>query len=60
MKKDYLEDTTIGDSLDLVVVGGDFGSGKRKGTYGSFLLASYDDVSNQFYTVTKIGTGFSD
>lgn len=57
--KDYL-DTSIGDSLDLVVVGADFGYGKRTGLYGSFLFACYDDDTEVFQTVVKAGTGFSD
>jgi DNA ligase-1 len=42
LKKDYL-DTSLGDSVDLCVVGADHGSGKRAGWFGSFLLASWND-----------------
>ena len=59
LKKDYLE-TEIGDSLDLVVVGADYGVGKRTGTFGSFLLACWNEDRERLETICKVGTGFSD
>jgi len=59
LKKDYL-DTSMGDSVDLCVIGADYGQGKRTGWFGSFLLACWNDDLECFQTVCKVGTGFSD
>jgi DNA ligase-1 len=48
------------DTLDLVVIGGNLGRGKRKGTYGSLLCAAYNSDLDVFETVCGLGTGFTD
>jgi len=57
-KRDYKSEMT--DTVDLVIVGAFHGRGKRAGTYGALLLATYDPEEDTFKTVTKCGTGFTD
>jgi DNA ligase 1 len=57
-KRDYKSEMT--DTVDLVVVGAFHGRGKRVGTYGALLLATYSSDADTFETVTKCGTGFTD
>jgi DNA ligase-1 len=57
-KRDYKSE--MADTVDLVVVGAFAGRGRRAGTYGALLMASYDQDSDTFKTVCKLGTGFDD
>jgi DNA ligase 1 len=50
----------VPDSLDLVVIGASRGMGKNSGLYGRFLLACYDDVTEEFQSIGWVGTGFRD
>ena len=58
LKREYQND--LGDSLDLVVIGGFFGKGRRTGSYGTLLLATYDEDEDTFTSICKVGTGFTD
>ena len=58
LKREYRNE--LGDSLDLVVIGGFFGKGRRTGNYGTLLLAAYNEDEDVFPSICKVGTGFSD
>jgi len=57
-KREYKSEMT--DTVDLVVVGAFHGRGRRAGTYGALLLATYNPEKGIFETITKCGTGFTD
>jgi DNA ligase-1 len=48
------------DPVDLVVVGGFHGRGRRAGSFGALLLAAYDHEEDVFRTLCKVGSGFTD
>ncbi len=58
LKASYTEG--LADSADLVIVGAIHGRGKRTGLYGAILAAAYDDMTDTYPTVCKIGTGFTE
>ena len=58
IKREYRSELV--DSLDLVIVGGSHGRGRRVGRYGALLLAIFDKNENVFKSVCKVGSGFTD
>jgi DNA ligase 1 len=62
LKKDYVNSVNGAlDTFDLVLLAAYHGKGKRQGLYGSFLMGCLDENDgNNFRTICKVGTGFSD
>ncbi len=58
LKKEY--SNKLLDTIDLVIVGAASGKGRRVGNYGTFLLAAYEPDEDIFFTICKVGTGFTD
>jgi len=57
-KADYVD--KLSDSFDLVILGAEYGKGKRAGKYGTFLLGCFDVEESIYQTFTRVATGFSD
>ncbi|MEM4572242.1 MAG: ATP-dependent DNA ligase, partial [Zestosphaera sp.] len=57
-KRDYKSEMI--DTVDLVVIGAFAGRGKRSGRFGALLMGAYDEDTDTFKSVCKVGTGFTD
>ena len=57
--KNWIKIKPAVDSLDLAVIGADWGEGKRAHLFGSFLLAC-QDANGELVPLSKVATGFSD
>ena len=60
IKMKSMEGGKMDDTIDVVIIGGNHGYGRRGGTAGSFLCAVWDDRTNRFVAFTNIGSGFTD
>ncbi|KAJ8761208.1 hypothetical protein K2173_001264 [Erythroxylum novogranatense] len=58
VKRDYVEG--LSDSLDLVPIGAWHGNGRKAGWYSPFLMACYDPEMQEFQSVCRVMSGFSD
>jgi DNA ligase 1 len=46
--------------LDLVIVGAEYGKGKRSGWLSSFILACFDEKTKKYLEIGKVGTGIKE
>ncbi|KAL6007403.1 hypothetical protein ACLOJK_032900 [Asimina triloba] len=58
VKRDYVEG--LNDSLDLVPIGAWHGNGRKAGWYSPFLMACFNPDTEEFQSVCRVMSGFSD
>lgn len=55
-----IQESSLGDMIDVVIVGYYYGKGKRvEQKIGSLIVAIYDNEKEEYLTIAKIGTGMS-
>jgi DNA ligase-1 len=58
--KKWLKIKPTMENLDLVIIGAEWGEGRRAHVLSSFLLGAYDPEKGDFVPVGKVGSGFTD
>jgi len=58
--KKWIKKKPLMETLDLVVVGAEWGFGRRANLIGSYTVACYDPETDRFLQVGKVGTGLTD
>ena len=58
--KNWLKKKPLMETLDLVVIGAEWGYGRRTNFMGSFNLACHDPDTGRFLPMGKVGTGIND
>ena len=60
IKLKSLERGKLKDSIDVVIIGAYWGKGRRKGVYGTLLVAVLNTETNKFEALTRVASGFTD
>lgn len=58
--KNWMKKKPLMDTLDLVVIGGEWGIGKRRNRIGSFTMACASADGESLIEIGRVGTGLSD
>lgn len=58
--KNWLKLKPVMETLDLVVIGGEWGEGRRANLIGSYLLACRDIEMDRFLSIGRVATGITD
>ena len=58
--KNWLKKKPLMETLDLVVIGAEWGYGRRTSYMGSYTLACHDSDTGRFLPMGKVGTGIND
>ncbi|HJH32809.1 MAG TPA: ATP-dependent DNA ligase [Methanosarcinaceae archaeon] len=58
--KNWLKKKPVMETLDLVVIGAEWGYGRRANYMGSYTLACHDPDTGRFLPLGKVGTGIND
>ncbi len=58
--KNWLKLKPVMETLDLVVIGGEWGEGRRTKLIGSYLLACRDPYTDRFLPIGRVATGITD
>ncbi|MHA1147354.1 MAG: ATP-dependent DNA ligase [Promethearchaeota archaeon] len=55
-----LEGGKLMDSIDVVIIGANYGKGRRTGVYGTYIVAVYDPELDKYIAFTRVATGLTD
>ena len=55
-----LEGGKLMDSIDVVIIGANYGKGRRTGVFGTYIVAVYDPELDKYIAFTRVATGLTD